>query len=440
MADEAGSTDSEKTASTLCVSDPDRDISCDANVGSTSLSLRIRIMKTTFWTWIITFCGSLLLTPAAHAQISEQALKNIRPLPGTSDRLAGRKTTSFDPQKHGFVFANTFQTELFLQDMRFGGLCGGMSYAALDYYFANQEAPKQTFRPAVKTPLFDRIYERQQTSTTSNLDKWAELFVNPFGSRTDEFFRWGLQKSGGGRLEELCNLIDQGKPCPLGLFKGGNGGTGPHHQVVAIGYELGRYKGDLGEHQSDVKIFIYDPNFPKRRMTLVPNLSKKSYYYLEDPACEWMTYFVDRKYSPVPPLSLSAPSVTTDGKVQELLLEIRTGGDDLRGGNDNLNVHVTLKNGTRETYPNVNKGGRWIGNYTETVPLKLRTPIKLEDIASIDLQTTFGGGLFGDNWNMDTLRIFAKIGGTSDRLIFERSGSPLQRFDGNNHPFKATIR
>lgn len=397
-------------------------------------------MKTTFWTWIITFCSSLLLAPAAHAQISEQARANIRPLTDVGDKIAGRKITSFDPKKHGFAFANTFETELFLQDMRFGGLCGGMSYSALDYYFANQEAPKQTFRPAVRTPLFDRIYDRQQTSTTTNLDKWTELFGNPFGWRTDQFFRWGLQKSGGGRLEELCNLIDQGKPCPLGLFKGGNGGTGPHHQVVAIGYELGRYKGDLGEHQADVKIFIYDPNFPGRRMTLVPNVAKYSYRYVEDPACEWMTYFVDRKYSPVAPFRLSASSYPNDGKVHELVLEIRTGGDDLRGGNDNLNVHVTMKNGTRETYTNVNNGGRWIGNYTETVPLKLRTPTKLEDIASIDLQTTFGGGLFGDNWNMDTLRIVAKIGGAADRQIFERSGSPLQRFDGNNHPFKATMR
>jgi hypothetical protein len=175
-------------------------------------------------------------------------------------------------------------------------------------------------------------------------------------------------------------------------------------------------------------------------MTLVPNLAKKSYRYVEEPACEWMTYFVDRKYSPVGPFRLPASSYPNDGKVHELVLEIRTGGDDLRGGNDNLNVHVTMRNGNRETYTNVNKGGRWIGNYTETVPLKLRTPIQLEDIASVDLQTTFGGGLFGDNWNMDTLRIVAKIGGASDRLIFERSGSPLQRFDGNNHPFKATMR
>ncbi|MFN9912404.1 MAG: hypothetical protein ACK53L_07460, partial [Pirellulaceae bacterium] len=98
-----------------------------------------------------------------------------------------------------------------------------MAYSALDYYFANQEAPKQTFRPAVRTPLFERIYTRQVSSITLNLEKWTELFLNPFGSRNDEFFRWGLQKTNGGRLEELCQSIDAGKPCALGLFKAGNG-------------------------------------------------------------------------------------------------------------------------------------------------------------------------------------------------------------------------
>lgn len=397
-------------------------------------------MKKTLFTALLLIITSFSMSLSVQAQLTRKATDNLRPNKEIADAVSGRRMTNFDPNKHGFAFSNTFQTELFLQDMRFGGLCGGMAYSALDYYFANQEAPKQTYRPAVKTPLFERIYSRQQTSTMTNLDKWAELFVNPFGERSDEFFRWGLQKSGGGRLEELCKSIDQGNPCPLGLFKAGNGGTGPHHQVVAYGYELGRYKGDLGQHQADLKIFIYDPNHPKKMMTLVPNLTKKTYYYLEDVKCEWMTYFVDLKYSKTSPIRIPASTYPNDDKVHELQLEIRTGGDDLRGGNDNLNVHVVLKNGTRETHTNVNNRGRWINNYCETVTLKLRTPVKLADIACVELQTSFSGGIGGDNWNMDAVRILAHVGGHGERQVFEQSGSPLQRFDGNNHPYKATLR
>lgn len=397
-------------------------------------------MKTTLSIWILTIGCSLQVATSSHAQLSQRARDNVRPNAELADRMSARKSTTFDPSKHGFAFSNTFSTELVVQDLRFGGLCGGMSYSALDYYFANQEAPKQSFRPAVKTPLFERIYSRQQTSTMTNLDKWIELFVNPLGGRNDEFFRWGLQKSEGGRLGELCKSIDEGKPCPLGLFKAGNGGAGPHHQVVAIGYDLGRYKGDLGPHQEELKIFVYDPNFPGKKMTLVPNLEKKSYRYLEAPNNEWMTYFVDRKYSKLQPLQLPATSYPDDGKVHELLLEILTGGDDLRGGNDNVNVSIVLKDGSRESFSNINKRGRWINNYCESVPLMLKTPIKFEDIACVEVQTTFGGGIDGDNWNLDALRIIANASSTSARELFEQSGSPLNRFDGNNRPFKATIR
>jgi hypothetical protein len=369
--------------------------------------------------------------------LDPSTIKKVTNLP--HGRLSTAKMTKFDPKKHGFEFVNDFQTELIVRDVRFGGLCGGMAYSSLDYFFGGVEAPNMTFRPAAQSPLFNHIYGRQERSTLENLDKWAELFVNPLGARNDEFFRWGLQGTNGGRLEELKNSIDAGKPCPLGLFKPGNGGAGPHHQVVAIGYDLGRYKGDLGPNQEDVKIFIYDPNFPNQTMTLVPDLGSKTFKYIQDPACVWMTYFVDRKYSPVAPLRIEASNPAKDSKVYELVCEFRTGGDDLRGGNDNLNVTVKFKNGTKELHSNVNRSGRWINNYTETVKIKLNKPMKLEEIDSIELQSTFGGGIGGDNWNLDQVRVIAAIGGAGELEVASQAGSPLVRFDGNNKPFKVSL-
>ena len=142
------------------------------------------------------------------------------------------KMTNFDPKEDGFQFSNSFKTELVLKDVRFGGLCGGMSYTALDYYYGNKPIANQDYRPAVNTTLFNRIYRRQETSIVQNADKWAELIFNPFGARSDEFFRWGLEGKRGGRLQELRSKIDAGKPVPLGLFKDGDGGMRPHHQVV----------------------------------------------------------------------------------------------------------------------------------------------------------------------------------------------------------------
>src|ERR1035441_122828 len=43
--------------------------------------------------------------------------------------------TNFSPAEHGFKFNNQFVNDFIpALDYRTGGLCGGMSYAALDYY------------------------------------------------------------------------------------------------------------------------------------------------------------------------------------------------------------------------------------------------------------------------------------------------------------------
>jgi hypothetical protein len=205
------------------------------------------------------------------------------------------RTTNFDATQHGFKFINYFITEP-VRGIRFGGLCGGMAYAALDYFYTGTPIPQQNTQPAAGSPLFNYIYNRQVTSIIQNLDKWIELGFNPFGWRTNEFFNWGLQGFNGGRLQELREQIDAGRPVPLGLFKAGNGGLRPHHQVVAVGYDLGRYTGDLGNFKEDLKILIYDPNHPGQVVTLVPSVADHSYHYLEYPTETWMTYFVDRKY------------------------------------------------------------------------------------------------------------------------------------------------
>ncbi|MBC7776694.1 MAG: hypothetical protein H7246_14770 [Phycisphaerae bacterium] len=212
--------------------------------------------------------------------------------PNTTVRM-----TNFNPVLHGFKFRNDFISNFAGFD--FSGLCGGMAYSALDYFNNNITIPSLTTPPANGTVLRQYIYNRQQNATNDNLDKWGELSFNPFGSRTMEFFNWGLQGFNGGRLQELRAEIDNGRPVPLGLYKGGNGGFTYHHQVLAIGYDLGRYTGDLGQYKEDLKIFVYDSNFPGQTKVLRPNLSDPSnprYVYESDPNCAWLTYFVDRRY------------------------------------------------------------------------------------------------------------------------------------------------
>ena len=370
------------------------------------------------------------------------ALLAVLAVTGTARAEAAPRRTSFDPEKHGFGFDNTFTNDFIREiDVRTGGLCGGMVYSALDYYLTKRAIPTQSYRPAVQTRLHDYIYNRQVTSLMENLDKWAEVGFNPFGARDSEFFNWGLQGFGGGRLQELRYEIDRGRPVPLGLQEYGDGSAG-NHQVLAIGYDLGRYKGDLGAHREELKIFVYDPNFNGRTMTLVPDLGKQAYTYLERRNKRWRTYFVDKKYRPQePPGSTPVPVKTAAGPVvRDLLLEIHTGGDDLRGGNDNVHVTVHYRGKPSETIENVNRGRRWIDNYTQTVPIPLRQRVAPEDIVTVVLTTTFSGGMGGDNWNVDRLRVIARGDGFDDREVYSASGTPLVRLTGERRTFRADLR
>jgi hypothetical protein len=179
------------------------------------------------------------------------------------------------------------------------GLCGGMTYAVLDYYYSGKPIPDQTYRPANGTTLQQYLYGRQSTSLVVNADRWTDLQLNPLGARTVEFFNDGIT----GQLTLVRSFIDRDVPVPLGL-KGSENPFSQSHQVLAIGYDVGRYQGALGAYKEDVKIYVLDPNFPNTIKTLVPDTSLLEYHYSERPDERWRTYFVDGKYSPAIPPSL----------------------------------------------------------------------------------------------------------------------------------------
>lgn len=350
-------------------------------------------------------------------------------------------TTAFNPEIHGFKFENSFKNALPF-DIRTGGLCGGMVYSALDYYYKRMKIPEQDYRPADKTTLQSYIYSRQLNSITPNLDKWAEVGTNPGGARNNEFFEWGLKGFGGGRIQELKEFIDKGKPVVLGMQGAGGPNDGGGHQILAIGYEMGRYRGDLGAYKEDFKIKVYDPNYPDKIMTLVPDLNKKVYYYSNlDKRKEWRTYFVDKKYTLKQPPSIPAKNYPKDGKVYELVLEFATGGDDLRGGNDNVNLSVNQFEGPAQVLPAVNLRANWQKNYSQFVCVPLRNPVEAKYLKSIDLVTTFGGGTGGDNWDLKYLNVWAR-GGNVNQLLYDSKrakGDFLNRFTGDRKSYTVVL-
>jgi hypothetical protein len=92
-------------------------------------------------------------------------------------------------------------------------------------------------------------------------------------------------------------------------------------------------------------------------------------------------------------------------------LEIRTGNDDLRGRNDNLDVELMFRDGTSQRMANVNHGQKWGKNSTHPVRLSLNQPAAVGQIMAVKLSVTGS-----DNWAMSGLSVKA-MGATSSNVI-----------------------
>lgn len=121
--------------------------------------------------------------------------------------------------------------------------------------------------------------------------------------------------------------------------------------------------------------------------------------------------------------------VHSPARSQELIAELGTGGDDLRGGSDNVHLSLIMRSGPPIRFENVNDLKPWAGGSRHTVRKPLPASLNPAEIKAVRLETTFGGGTFGDNWNLDSLTIDVKKGGRTFHL-FRASGAPLFRFTG----------
>jgi hypothetical protein len=145
------------------------------------------------------------------------------------------------------------------------GLCGGMAFAARDYFEAVRRPPQETTAPGTG-PLFDYLVDRLFDSFDLPLGpaRYLEL-MSPVVPDGETFWsRLGLGPH--GRAWRMVNMewpkvradVDGGHPSPLGLVKVKS--TNPmdlkeNHQVLVYGYQL-----DGGT----LTLRLYDPNLPGR--------------------------------------------------------------------------------------------------------------------------------------------------------------------------------
>jgi hypothetical protein len=219
--------------------------------------------------------------------------------------------TAFDPQVNGFAFTNAFalsdeeRTRLLTAvaitiDSALGmlgpfglaarltgtrdklaqllvsalpdryGLCGGMAFAALDYFRARAPTPQGTgpddqppVGSALRMYLWRRLLDSWALNGATFLEWIARLHILPMRWPFDAGPRALRDRSRVAWLA-LQQHVDAGDPIPLGLV-GDARDPFLDHQVLCYGYER---RSELAG-----TIYVYDMNCPGRAQTIEIDLS-----------------------------------------------------------------------------------------------------------------------------------------------------------------------
>jgi hypothetical protein len=208
---------------------------------------------------------------------------------------------NFDPKRDGFHFANRFTNHVGPFTTR--GRCGGMVYAALDYYLTGTPIPSHVgsdFGTPDQVPpdgnrLADYLYSRLMNSIL-NWSAGRFLMWQAFWNSDSTCVGWSLHDE----FNHLKDRIDHNQLTPLGLVAK-SGGPGASHQVLAYGYDY-----DANGHPM---VYIWDNNRPDVECVLKASQQLDAiceYNTATDPGMaapfeQWKGYFVHDDYN------LSAP-------------------------------------------------------------------------------------------------------------------------------------
>jgi hypothetical protein len=181
--------------------------------------------------------------------------------------MATRRAIPFKPSTHGFHFANDFPRAPVLKIQipwlgsvgignAAGGLCGGMVFAARDFFEAGKLRPDADRPPEPGSSLFAFLARRLLDSfdLPRGVLKYYEWMSFPDGDSS--ITRGLLSRTIHQEWPAIQTSIDHGHPCPLGLVTVHS--WSPHrlaenHQVLAYAYELAG---------NCLRIYVYDPNHP----------------------------------------------------------------------------------------------------------------------------------------------------------------------------------
>jgi hypothetical protein len=212
--------------------------------------------------------------------------------------------TGFIPSKHGFHFANEFDSKVVLVpgfgEVPTRGRGGGMAFAALDYWYAGLPVPThrpEDFQDASVPPdgtrLADYLYKRLFDSFA--IDSARQFVTWTLAADQPTWADAGVRaRTRDETLPRLRRSIDAGRPAALGLVAASTlEDLAGNHQVVACAYEA-------DDSSGAIRVRVYDPDRPEQDVVLVADPSQP---FLESsvPGERWRGCFVQQYVLERPP-------------------------------------------------------------------------------------------------------------------------------------------
>jgi hypothetical protein len=182
--------------------------------------------------------------------------------------------TGFTAAEHGFKFWNSFEFSASLslkpitrRPVVLGkvvlGLCGGMCFAALDYFHAHKPIPTVANVDDIPPELRNYLVDRQLDS----LARGGVIKVLDWTAREDNSLALSVARWEAPKLRDQLDTVE---PAVLALIRvGGITHLMDNHQVVATGY-------DFDDETNQMVVYLYDPNHPGETPTLAMNLAEPS--------------------------------------------------------------------------------------------------------------------------------------------------------------------
>ena len=162
--------------------------------------------------------------------------------------------TNFNPPSHGYSFPNRFEfkglsrIKKFVKSNFIYGMCGGMVFTALDFYFDQYKLPG--YQAVEDLPLsYTKYLWKRQTQSVSisvllKIIQFATLSVSK-----------SMQKTIQDELPKIIERLNDGLPAPIVIIRSSLFQNPTHnHQVLVIGYI---------DNGSTLDLELYDPNHPK---------------------------------------------------------------------------------------------------------------------------------------------------------------------------------